>query len=425
MNSVVTNKPIVLIVDDNVANIEVLGAALTNDYEIHFATGGAEGIDLATRVPPDLILLDVMMPDMDGFETCRCLRTNVQLRDTPVIFISALDAVTDKVRAFQAGGNDYVTKPFQPEEVHARVATHVALYRTRRDLHEREEKLRQNLDELERAHARLKEMSSQLLQSEKLASIGQLAAGVAHEINNPIGFVNSNLGTLKTYVEQLLGLLDEYALLEPEAPPPLRQRIDEAKKRADLDFLRGDLSALIVESMDGAARVRRIVQDLRDFSRPGDSEWQEVDLHAGLESTLNVVANEIKYKADVVREYGNLPLIDGLPFQLNQVFLNLLVNAAQAIAERGTITLRTACEGDWVYVAVTDTGSGMTPETRDHIFEPFFTTKPVGKGTGLGLSVAYGIIEKHGGRVDVSSEPGKGTTFTVWLPVSRATSQKA
>jgi two-component system, NtrC family, sensor kinase len=180
---------------------------------------------------------------------------------------------------------------------------------------------------------------------------------------------------------------------------------------------------LINESLEGIARVRRIVQDLRDFSRSADSEWQEVDLHAGLESTLNVVGNEIKDKAEVLREYGRLPLVECLPFQINQVFLNLLVNAAQAIAQRGVITLRTACEGDWVSIAVTDTGCGMTPEIREHVFDPFFTTRPVGKGTGLGLSVAYGIVEKHGGRIDVASEPGQGSTFTVRLPVSRATAR--
>jgi signal transduction histidine kinase len=180
------------------------------------------------------------------------------------------------------------------------------------------------------------------------------------------------------------------------------------------------MAALIAESMDGAARVRRIVQDLRDFSRPGDSEWTSVDLHTCIDSTLNVVWNEIKYKAEVVREYGELPLVECLPFQLNQVFLNLLVNAAQAIPERGTITLRTTCNGDHVSIAVADSGIGMPPEVRDRIFDPFFTTKPIGKGTGLGLSVAYGIIEKHGGRIDVDTAPGKGTTFTITLPVARA-----
>jgi two-component system NtrC family sensor kinase len=284
--------------------------------------------------------------------------------------------------------------------------------RINRDLTCEREEQRVLIRKLEEAH-------NQLLQSEKLASIGQLAAGVAHEINNPIGFVNSNLGTLKNYTGQLFRLLDEYADAEPELPLVWRERIDAAKVTADLEFLREDVVALIAESIDGAARVRRIVQDLRDFSRPGDAEWKSVDLHACIDSTLNVVWNEIKYKAEVVREYGELPLVECLPFQLNQVFLNLLVNAAQAIPERGTITLRTTGNGDRVSIAVADNGIGMPPEVRDRIFDPFFTTKPIGKGTGLGLSVAYGIIEKHGGRIDIDTAPGEGTTFTVTLPVAR------
>jgi two-component system NtrC family sensor kinase len=286
--------------------------------------------------------------------------------------------------------------------------------RINRDLTREREEQRVLIKKLEEAH-------NQLLQSEKLASLGQLAAGVAHEVNNPIGFVNSNLGTLRKYVTDILELLDRYEALEDEAPLSSRERIGAFKAEIDLPFLRDDMVALIGESIDGTSRVRRIVQDLRDFSRPGDSEWQAVDLHAGLESTLNVVWNEIKYKADVKRDYTELPVVECLPSQLNQVFLNLLVNAAQAIPERGVITLRTRCEGEQVAISVEDTGCGMPPEIRDRIFDPFFTTKPVGQGTGLGLSVTYGIVEKHGGRIEVASEPGQGTTFTVRLPVRRPT----
>lgn len=275
--------------------------------------------------------------------------------------------------------------------------------------HEREEQ-RILIKKLEDAH-------NQLLQSEKLASIGQLAAGVAHEINNPIGFVNSNLGTLQKYAADLINLLAQYESLEPELTPASRERIRSARTAADLSFLRADIVMLISESIEGASRVKRIVQDLRDFSRPGDAEWQTADVHAGLESTLNVVWNEIKYKAEVVRDYGDLPEIECLPPQLNQAFLNLLVNSAQAIHEHGIITLRTRRVGDEVTISVHDTGCGMTPEIKEKIFDPFFTTKPVGKGTGLGLSVTYGIVEKHGGRIDVDSAVGNGTTFTVHLPI--------
>ena len=275
---------------------------------------------------------------------------------------------------------------------------------------------------------KLEEAHSQLLQSEKLASIGQLAAGVAHEINNPIGFVNSNLGTLQGYIGKLIGLIDTTAsVVEPllEHDRALRQRLDEMRSRADLDFLREDIVSLIAESIEGTARVRRIVQDLRDFSRTGEETLEWADLHAGLESTLNVVANEIKYKADVIREYGSLPKVECRPSQINQVFMNLLVNAAQAIADHGVITLSSGAEANRVWVAISDTGNGIPAENLTRIFDPFFTTKPVGQGTGLGLSLSYGIIKKHGGEIAVVSEPGRGTTFTVWLPQCQPAADEA
>lgn len=292
-------------------------------------------------------------------------------------------------------------------EIEERKAALVALE------HEKEEQ-RILIKKLEEAH-------SQLLQSEKLASIGQLAAGVAHEINNPIGFVNSNLGTLKTYVDDLLQIIDTFRAGEHllAADPALSARLEEVRRKADLDYLRDDIVILIAESIEGTTRVRRIVQDLRDFSRVDSAEWQWADLHAGLESTLNMVWNEIKYKADVVREFGALPMVECRPGQLNQVFMNMLVNAAQAINGKGVITLRSGCVDDHVWISISDTGNGIPEEMLTRIFDPFFTTKPVGKGTGLGLSVSYGIITKHGGRIEVQSEVGKGSTFKVWLPVRR------
>ncbi len=278
-------------------------------------------------------------------------------------------------------------------------------------LHEKDEQAAL-IKKLEQAH-------NQLLQSEKLASIGQLAAGVAHEINNPIGFVNSNLGSLRGYVEQLLGLIALYEQGQESlaAMPALRERIEQLRRTSEIEFLKEDVRQLIDESIEGTSRVRRIVQDLRDFSRVDSPDWQWADLHAGLESTLNVVWNEIKFKAEVVREYGDLPEVECLPSQLNQVFMNILVNAAQAIPERGTITLRSGRNGEMVWISISDTGAGMAPEMQAKIFDPFFTTKPVGKGTGLGLSLSYGIIARHGGSVEVDSEVGRGTTFTLRLPI--------
>ena len=275
--------------------------------------------------------------------------------------------------------------------------------------------LQANFERIKETNARLEEAQNQLLQSEKMASIGQLAAGVAHEINNPIGFVSSNVQSLKRYVNGLLRLLELY---EAQAQQPPAEQLHAVQREIDYEFLREDLPQLIGESEDGLSRVRKIVQDLRDFSRIDQTDWQEADLNAGLESTLNMVMNEVKYKAEVRKELGPLPLVRCLAGQLNQVFMNLIVNAAHAIPDRGVITLSSRHEGDWVCVGVRDTGCGMSPEVQRRIFEPFFTTKPVGKGTGLGLSLVFSIVGKHGGRIEVDSTPGVGTLFEVWVPVA-------
>lgn len=262
----------------------------------------------------------------------------------------------------------------------------------------------------------LESAQAQLMQSERMASIGQLAAGVAHEINNPVGFVNSNLGSLKQYVAQLLTLLDVYEAAEAELPPAGRTRMEQARSGADLPFLRADITELLAESADGLQRVTRIVQDLKNFSHPDVTERQLADLEQGLESTLRVVWNELKYKCQVTKSFAGLPQIMCHPFQLNQVFMNLLVNASQAIEKQGSIHIRTGFDDTGVWVAIEDSGKGIQPEHLSRLFDPFFTTKPVGQGTGLGLSLAYGIVQKHGGRIDVQSTPGQGSTFTVWLP---------
>ncbi|MES2784640.1 MAG: ATP-binding protein [Pseudomonadota bacterium] len=281
------------------------------------------------------------------------------------------------------------------------------------------ELLRAN-EELKQLNSRLSETQDKLMQSEKLASIGQLAAGVAHEINNPIGFIFSNFGTLERYLGELFEMLAAYEEAETFlAHTPAAERLKAMRERVELDFLKEDIPTLMRESKDGITRVRNIVQNLKDFSRVDTSqEWVIADLHHGLESTLNIVSNEIKYKAEVVKVYGEVPDITCLPSELNQVFMNLLVNAAHAIqSERGVITIRTGAQGDQVWVEIEDDGAGIPKENLGRIFDPFFTTKPVGKGTGLGLSLSYGIVKKHFGQIDVFSEVGVGTRFRVTLPV--------
>ncbi len=290
-----------------------------------------------------------------------------------------------------------------------------------RDITQRKKAERELADrytELEHANQQLKAAQNQLLQSEKMASIGQLAAGVAHEINNPVGYINANVSSLRGYLEDIFRVVDGYAELEGNIDDDaLLQRVAAVKNEVEFDYLRDDVFDLISESQEGVSRVKQIVQDLKDFAHVEEAQWQWADLHKGLDSTLNIAHNEIKYKAEVVKEYGELPQVECIASQLNQVFMNLLVNAAHAIEAHGTITLRTGTNEREVWIAVSDTGKGIPEDVRRRIFEPFFTTKPVGKGTGLGLSLAYGIVDKHGGRIEIESEVNKGTTFTVWLPI--------
>ncbi|MDI1260009.1 ATP-binding protein [Aquabacterium sp.] len=282
-----------------------------------------------------------------------------------------------------------------------------------------EQALLQEHSEQQALIKKLEEAHHQLLQAEKMASIGQLAAGVAHEINNPIGFVGSNMGTLRKYVQSLLDLIAAYESHEADMAESIRERMSSLRMQIDLAYLRQDIPNLVSESIDGIDRVRKIVQDLKDFSHVDEAQWQWADLRSGLDSTLNIVQNEIKYVAEVVKNYGDIPDVECMPSQLNQVFMNLLVNAAHAMHERhGKITVTVGMSlPTAVFVEIADEGHGIAPENLKRIFDPFFTTKPVGKGTGLGLSLSYGIVKKHHGQITVGSQSGGGTVFRMVLPI--------
>lgn len=282
-----------------------------------------------------------------------------------------------------------------------------------------EASLRQNVVQQQALIKKLEDAHNQLLQSEKLAAIGQLAAGVAHELNNPIGFVHSNLGALEGYVNDLMEITDAWKALKERMGQncPQTAQVETLMQIKDYDYIRTDLPQLINESKEGLSRVRRIVQDLKDFSRAGESTWEWADLHKGLDSTLNIVWNELKYKCVVHKEYSEIPMVYCLSSQLNQVFMNLLVNASHAIDKHGDITIRTGTEREHVWIEIADTGKGIPPEIIGKIFDPFFTTKPVGQGTGLGLSLSYSIMQRHHGCITAQSKVGQGTTFRIELPI--------
>jgi PAS domain S-box-containing protein len=543
------SKPTVLVVDDSRTNLQRVGAIVRGHYHVLTANSGQRAIELASQAPqPDLILLDIIMPDMDGYEVMRQLRQNPSTTGIPVIFVTARNALEDEQLGLELGAVDYMTKPLRPAILLARLHNHLELKAARdrlknenlslesrifersktlqaildssdhlivmilpdgrvmemnraganrlgstpanlagrnffelvpagiandlrlrvmdvvkhgqaleldqtrdgRTLHttvfpvagspkrvviyavdittyvQAEAALRREHEELAAAlthqrmlNRKLEEAQNQLLQSEKMASLGQLAAGVAHELNNPIGFVHSNLGTLETYVNDVLEIADAYGEAARRAGNAVDFTVANALKRdKDLDFIRQDIVSLMSESKDGLQRVRQIVQNLKNFSHVGDNNWAWADIHAGLDSTLTIVWNELKYKCKVIKNYASdLPQIYCLPSQLNQVFMNLLVNAGHAIADKGEIVISTERAGESIRILISDTGEGIPEENLQRIFEPFFTTKPVGKGTGLGLSIAYGIIAKHQGKIDVDSVVGRGTSFLITLPI--------
>ena len=304
--------------------------------------------------------------------------------------------------------------------------------RLRKEIRERqraEQALQKSHGELEETLTTLKNTQAQMIQSEKMASIGQLAAGVAHEINNPIGFVSSNLTVLADYQKDVGGLLVACRKLisnlkeqmsENGIPPSIAEQIghvEERESKADIDFILEDIPALMKESNEGTERIKEIVRDLKDFAHPGEQELKYADINKNLDSTVNVVWNEVKYKARVTKDYAELPLVLCYPQQLNQVFVNLLVNSVQAMKEMGEIRIATRALNGSVEIKIRDTGEGIPEESLSRIFDPFFTTKAVGKGTGLGLNVAHSIIKKHKGTIDVESRVSKGTTFTILIPV--------
>ena len=406
----------VLIVDDDQYGFDILEEILADDcYVLEQALDGVMALEKMESFNPDIVLLDYVMPRMDGLEVCKHIRANPDFKFTKVIMLSSRGESSERVKGYGAGADDYVVKPFDFDEMSAKIRVFSKL----KSVEESDRALRQEKEEQASLINQLEHTKDKLMQADKMASIGQLAAGVAHEINNPVGYINSNIGMLKEYMVEIFQMLDAYEKAEDLVSPESEQMklVMSLKKKLKLDFLRQDIVDLMNESEEGVTRVKDIVQNLKDFSHVDVAEWAWSDLLNGLDSTLNIVNNEIKYKAEVKKEYGELPLVECQMQQVNQVFMNLLVNAAHAIEERGVITIRTGCEGDWVWVEIEDTGKGIAAEDKGKLFEPFFTTKPLGEGTGLGLSVSYGIINTHGGRIDVESEVGKGSKFRIWLPV--------
>ena len=414
---------LVLIVDDTPINLEVISEALSDaGFEVAIATSGDRALQQVERCLPDLILLDVMMPGIDGFETCRRLKANERTCHIPIIFMTALSDTESKVQALDLGAVDYIAKPFQEKEVLARVRTHLQLYF-----------LTQNLaHQVAHKAVELQASQLQLIQSEKMSALGNLVAGVAHEINNPIGCIVGNVSVAENYVNDLLGIIDLY---QQQFPQP-GAKIESELEAIDLEYIREDLPKLIRAMKDGGDRIIAISKSLCTFSRADIDTQQVLDLHECIESTIMILRHRLKAThkrptIEVITDYGPVPSIEGFPGQLNQVFMNILANAIDALDEfnqgrsfdeirsnLNRITIQTRIENEQVLVTIADNGPGMNADVKSRIFDHLFTTKAVGKGTGLGLEIARQIVvEKHNGSLEVQSEVGNGTKFAIRLPI--------
>ena len=404
----------VLVVDDDEQVRNLLSNYLGASYPCSKAASADEALQLLAAEPYALVIADVVMPGRNGIELLR--EITARYPDTMVVMVSGVARTQRVLDAVRLGAYDYILKPCDLHVLSMTVERALerrALLRAARyykaDLERRNGELRRNKDALE-------SLQAQIIQSEKMASLGQLAAGVAHELNNPAGFLYGNmemLGELVRGLERLLAFYETVPLGGEEAT-----HASAIKGEIDYEHTLADLRSIIGDCRDGAGRIRDVVQNLRTFSRLDEAEFKKVDIHEGIDSTIRLLTHFYgDGRVTLLRDYGELPPVDCYAGQLNQVWLNLLVNAAYAVRDGGEVRITTRGEAGRVRIRVSDTGRGITPEHLTRVFDPFFTTKPVGEGTGLGLSVTYSIVERHGGEITVESKLGKGTTFTVTLPV--------
>ncbi|MFN6560213.1 MAG: response regulator [Nostoc sp. ChiSLP01] len=428
----VSEESLILVVDDTTTNLEIVLEILTNaGFEVATEVNGEKALKQVESRLPDLILLDVMMPKIDGFETCKKLKENSETCDIPVIFMTGNSDTDSKIKGLNIGAVDYITKPFHEEELLARIKTHLQLRNLRKTL---ENRVAERTEALSKVLKDLQESQIQLVQTEKMSALGQLVAGVAHEINNPVGFIHGNLGHASVYFQAMAKLIELY---QQHYPHPVAE-IQEEIAAMDLQYMLSDLPNLISSMKEGVQRIRNISTSLRNFSRADSDRKVYCNIHDGIDSTIMILkhrlkASESRPNIEIIKNYGDLPELECFSGQLNQVFMNILANAIDALEEfnlgRSYVDIESNPNQIWIqtsltedknhaFIRIKDNGIGMSPEVKQKIFDHLFTTKPVGQGTGLGLSIARQIVvEKHGGTLEVNSAPSQGSEFIIKLPI--------
>lgn len=422
----------ILVVDDTPANLEVIIDTLSSaQYNVSAVTSGKRALKQLQRNVPSLILLDIQMPEMDGFETCQRIKANPNTANIPIIFITATSDTESIVKGFSLGAVDYLTKPFRETELLARVQTHLKLHILTEQL---EEQVNRSANELQLALEKVHQSKLQLVQQEKMSVLGNLVTGVAHEVNNPVGFLHGSIGNAKDYLEDFLDYLNLYQQQYPPHAPVLQKKAEEI----DLDYLLADFPKMLASMQTACDRISKITTNLRTFARTDTRKKISANLNDGIDSTLLILKYRLKDNKhrpaiQVVKHYGTLPAIDCFPNQLNQVFMNILANAIDVFDEAAQqsryqtleatpqiITIQTDYLDDQkvIQINIQDNGKGMSPEIQAKVFEHLFTTKAAGKGTGLGLAITHQIItETHQGTIEISSELAGGTEFRIQLPL--------
>jgi two-component system, NtrC family, sensor kinase len=408
-------KERVLIVDDEETVRKLFADCLSDRYECFEASSVNEALAQLKKTEFALVLSDVIMPGLSGTELLRKIIENYPY--TAVIMISGVDRPQRALDAIRLGAFDYLIKPCDLDVLELTVERALEKRALLNNARQYKLDLEARNNELVRSKVQLERLQSQIVQNEKMASLGQLSAGIAHELNNPVGFIYGNLDFLNQCLSGLVKLLNYYD--DAELSETVVSGAAEIKAQIDYETSLDDLDSIISDCRDGAERIRNIVQNLRTFSRLDEAEFKKTDVHEGIDSTIRLLSRY--FSGDnilLVREYSDLPLINAFSGQLNQVWMNLLVNAAQAVGQKGEVRITTSANDECVFIAISDNGDGIANEHLDRIFDPFYTTKPVGEGTGLGLTISFGIVKRHGGRISVDTKVNEGSTFMVMLPIN-------